>query len=131
MPDTIQSGGTDYISGGSSKGATQLQVQCEWAELRPALDKIALQAQALIASLRDLPRPLYADERVKADQARVAFAEQVLCGIEDLMGDLTSPVRHRADDLALDPDAFAIDLSEVHEEYAALAREASQMTRRT
>lgn len=119
MPDT-------YLSGGSSKVATRAQVESEWADIRPSLDKVAVQAQALIASLRDIPRPLFADERRKADRARVAFAEQVSDGLRDLILDLIGPVSRRADDAGIDTDTIMIDLTDLLREYAALEREASQ-----
>lgn len=106
MPD-------NYISGGSSKSAGQGQVYAEWAELRPTLEMAVMHARHAIASLRDIPRPLYADEREKFDKTRQAFAEHVYAGLHDLMGDLIGPVSRRTDAAGMDTDEITVDLSEV------------------
>lgn len=101
-------------------------VHAEWAELRPSLDRVALQARALIASLGDIPRPLFSGERIWSDAKKVAFAER-LCGeVVDLLADLTDPLLSRADNAGVEPERFTIDLSDLRREYAALEREASQ-----
>src|SRR5690348_4127834 len=90
--------------------ATRSHVDSEWSDMRPSLDRVALQARALIAALRDIPRPLFADERRKSDKAREAFAEQIMDGLSDLLGDLTGPIWRRAEDAGIDPDTtFSID----------------------
>lgn len=121
MPDTV------YQSGGSSKSATRNQIDSEWAELRPSLDRVALQARALIAGLRDIPRPLFAGERIWSDQKKAAFAERFVGDLADLLSDLTEPLRTRADDAGIEPDQYKIDLADLLKEYDALCREANQV----
>lgn len=102
-------------------------IDAEWADIRPSLDRVAVQAQALIASLRDIPRPLFADERKASDAKRAAFAERLCDDISDLMGDLTGPIWHRADEAGIEPDQFSIVLTDLIEECARLEREANQV----
>lgn len=102
---------------------TRAQVEAEWADLRPSLDRVVLQARSLIASLRDIPRPLYADERKRADAAVESFAELVANDLSDFLDKRTGPVRARADDAGMDPDRLEIDQGEIESERAALARE--------
>src|SRR6185312_6820110 len=101
---------TTHAIGGSS---TRNHVHAEWAELRPSLDQVALQAKSLIASLRDIPRPLFADERRKSEAARVAFAEQVKDSLVDLLDDLVGPLHRRTDDAGIDVATVAVDLDDL------------------
>lgn len=102
-------------------------IDAEFADMRPALDRVALRAQSLISALRDIPRPLFANERRKSDIAREAFAEEIANRLDDLMGDLLGPVRGRADDGRIEPDEFTIDLSEVWAELELLSKECNSV----
>jgi hypothetical protein len=98
-------------------------VRAEYAEIRPSLDCIVLQARTLVASLRDIPRPLYAYERKVADRARVRFAEHLRDGLQDLIGDLRGPMVTRADDCGFElPET---DLTDLLREIESLERECS------
>jgi len=109
--DTITREPADRYTSGGSRHA-QWALDAEWRELRGPLGGTVLLAQSVLNGLRDVPKPLRANEQETQSIAIAAFAEHLRDNLDDLLGDLLAPLHRRADAAGIDPATYTIDRSE-------------------